>query len=558
MKRLLIFIITSFLVVSCEYLDPRPIQDLSTDELLGIATYGEGLLTAAYRNLPTSYDVYPDNYTDNAVPSNPGGNRIALGNWTVQNNPVGSWDTWYSSIRYLNTYLEECSNLLFSISDPVKNRTLQKNRRGEAFFLRAWYQWQLLQTYAGYPDGATEAMGYPMVTKVLAANDVLDIPRNTYAECVNQIATDLDSAYLLLPLKYNGSSSWNNTTNRGRAEGIGALALKARVYLFAASPAYGPSTPDLWQRAAKAAYAAIVAAGGNVSLASFGNFNDGANFDYIWIQPNTTSNTREYAYYPPSKYGRGEVNPSQNLVDEFPLKDGYPPTKSPLYSAAAPYANRDGRFTSFIFYNGLVYNGSTIETFNGGKDAPGGLSLQGTRTGYYLKKLTSATVILTPNSVTTANNFTVYLGKTELFLNFIEAANEAYGPSDATIGFSAYNIMTRIRRRAGIDSNTALSGYQDAYLDSQVALGKDAFRTLVLNQRRTELCFEGFRFWDMRRLNLPLSHTVKGVKITNTAGVYTYLYGDIETHNYADYMRYIPVPYGQTLVMNKLKQNRGW
>lgn len=565
MKRLLIFLVFSSLLVSCEYLDPRPIQDLSTNELLEIATYGEGLLTAAYRNLPTSYDVYSDNYTDNAVPSTPGGNRIALGNWTVQNNPVGSWDTWYSSIRYLNTYLENCSNLLYSISDPVKNRTLQKNRRGEAFFLRAWYQWQLLQTYAGYPAGATEAMGYPMVTKVLNANDVLDIPRNTYADCVNQIATDLDSAYLLLPFRYNGSSSWNNTTNRGRAEGLGALALKARVYLNAASPAYGPSTPALWQRAAKAAYDAIVASGGNASLAAFGNFNDGANLDYIWIQPNTTSNTREYAYYPPSKYGRGEVNPSQNLVDEFPLKDGYPPTLSPLYSAAAPYANRDGRFTSFIFYNGLVYNSSTIETFNGGKDAPGGLSLQGTRTGYYLKKLTSATVILTPNSVTTANNFTVYLGKTELYLNYIEAANEAYGPSDKTLGgtvptggFSAYDIMTRIRRRAGIDSNTALAGYQDAYLDSQVALGKDAFRTLVLNQRRAELCFEGFRFWDIRRLNLPLSHTVKGVKITNTAGVFTYSYGDVETHNYNDYMRYIPVPYGQTLVMSKLKQNSGW
>lgn len=258
------------------------------------------------------------------------------------------------------------------------------------------------------------------------------------------------------------------------------------------------------------------------------------------------------------KIRKREVDPSQNLVDEIPTKDGYPISVSPTYITATPYANRDLRFDRFFFYNGNVYNGTTIQTYDGGADAPGGLSLQGTRTGYYLKKLTSTAVRLTPGDVTTANNFTVYLGKTELYLNFIEAANEAYGPSDATLGFSAYTIMTRIRRRAGIDSNPAQSGYQDAYLDSQVALGKDAFRTLVHNQRRVELCFEGFRFWDIRRLNLPLVHTVQGAKITNNAGVYSYAYADVENHTYADYMRYIPVPYNQTLVMRNLKQNSGW
>lgn len=571
MKRLLLFLISSFLIVSCDYLDPRPVQDLTTQELLGISTYGEGLLTAAYRNLPTTYDVISDNYTDNSVPSNPGGNRIALGSWTEQNNPIGSWDTWYSSIRYLNTYLEECANLLYSVSDPVRNRALQINRRGEAFFLRAWYQAQLLQTYAGYPAGATEAMGYPKVTRVLTVNDTLDRPRNTYAECVAQIAIDCDSAIRLLPLKYNGTLAWNNTTNRGRAEGIGAMALKARVYLQAASPAYGASTPALWQRAAKAAYDAIVASGGiSTALIAYGTFNNYASFDNIWISPAaSSSNAREYAYYPPSKFGRGEVNPSQNLIDVLPMKDGYPITASALYVAATPYLNRDGRFTNFIFHNGLVYNTTTLETFDGGKDAPGGLSIQGTRTGYYLKKLTSSTVKLEVGSVNTAINFVTYLSKTELYLNYIEAANEAYGPNDATLGgtvpsggFSAYSVMQKIRTRGGIDSNTTLAGYQDAYLDAQMALGKDAFRTLLLAERRAELCFEGFRFWDMRRLNLPLSHTVRGVKITR-AGVsptytFTYEYRDVEAHNYADYMRYVPVPYSQTLVMSNLKQNSGW
>ncbi len=38
----------------------------------------------------------------------------------------------------------------------------------------------------------------------------------------------------------------------------------------------------------------------------------------------------------------------------------------------------------------------------------------------------------------------------------------------------------------------------------------------------------------------------------------TYEYVDVETHTFQDYMRYIPVPYNQTLIMSNLKQNSGW
>jgi hypothetical protein len=38
----------------------------------------------------------------------------------------------------------------------------------------------------------------------------------------------------------------------------------------------------------------------------------------------------------------------------------------------------------------------------------------------------------------------------------------------------------------------------------------------------------------------------------------SYDYVDVETHTFQDYMRYIPVPYNQTLIMSNLKQNSGW
>ena len=107
MKRILfILLATAMVTAGCEYLEPRPIQDLNTEELLSAADYGEGLLSAAYANLNPSYDIYSEYYTDNAVPSNTGSNILALGGWTLETNPIGSWNHWYNSIGYCNQFLE--------------------------------------------------------------------------------------------------------------------------------------------------------------------------------------------------------------------------------------------------------------------------------------------------------------------------------------------------------------------------------------------------------------------------------------------------------------------
>ena len=92
-------------------------------------------------------------------------------------------------------------------------------------------------------------------------------------------------------------------------------------------------------------------------------------------------------------------------------------------------------------------------------------------------------------------------------MNFAEAANEAYGPTDSSLGFSALDVMKKIRERG----NPQLAG-SDPYLVEQSA-STDAFRELIHNERRLELSFEGFRFWDIRRTNQNLNHTIKGVKI---------------------------------------------
>lgn len=508
------------LLASCSdnLLAPKPTSDLTNEDLWINSAYGGGLLGRAYQNLNYNYNITMDSYTDNAVPSTPGTNALALGSWTLEGNPIGEWNTSYNSIKYLNLFLKHAHNLAYQVGAPQQDSLTRSHRIGEAFYLRGWYEWQLLRDYGGYVDGSSEAMGVPIVTDVLSADSTINRPRDTYEANVKQIVTDLDSAIVRLPMQYDGTTDLTGPSNRGRASALAAMALKARVYLYAASPAYSNADQQLWERAAKAAYDAIDASGGLTDLKPYGNFNDYTSYDYIWIQPTYAGNGLERTYYPPSFFGNGSINPSQNLVDAFPAKDGYPIDQSSEYDKDHPYKNRDPRFEKFIFYNGDKYNGNFVRTYQGGPDAPGGLTQQGTRTGYYMEKHLSKNVQLNPGNETTDTKFKVLLGRTELYLNFAEAANEAYGPNSSTLGFSAADVMRKIRKRAGIDSDPSTAGYQDQYLTDQANAGKDAFRSFIHNERRLELSFEGQRFWDLRRWNDPLNHTLGGVTITASTG----------------------------------------
>ena len=62
----------------------------------------------------------------------------------------------------------------------------------------------------------------------------------------------------------------------------------------------------------------------------------------------------------------------------------------------------------------------------------------------------------------------------------------------------------------------------------------------------------------MRRWQLDLTETAKGIEIDQVGGTLTYEVIDVEIRNYSDNMTYGPIPYEEVLKRSKQQQNAGW
>ena len=202
-----------------------------------------------------------------------------------------------------------------------------------------------------------------------------------------------------------------------------------------------------------------------------------------------------------------------------------------IRDSSNPYSGRDPRLDLYIIYNGskagvnnsIILTGSTSGTNDG-------INVQetSTRTGYYMKKRLRMDVNRTPSSISGKTHYDPRIRYTEIFLNYAEAANEAWGPvGKGSHDYSAYDIIKAIRTRAGVGTSNS-----DPYLEECKA-DKNKMRELIRNERRLELCFENFRFWDIRRWGISLTETARGVDVNNN--VYTPL--NVEERAYKDYMR---------------------
>jgi len=161
-------------------------------------------------------------------------------------------------------------------------------------------------------------------------------------------------------------------------------------------------------------------------------------------------------------------------------------------------------------------------------------------------------------SPATAKRSFILMRYAEVLLNYAEAMNEAYDPTDkrpingTPAAYSALEAVNLVRARVSMPEIPA-------------SVSKDELREIIRNERRVELAFEEHRFFDVRRWkiaevteNLPLT----GIKVTpsdpplNTT--FTYEKFEVEPRVFdAGKMYLYPIPEAQ-ISINGWDQNTGW
>lgn len=174
----------------------------------------------------------PFNFSDDMTYNAGAYGNDRYGNWRnglygesgVQGNSDGVWQACYKGINQAEIFLQYIDmNMAF-------DDTERADLRGQANFLVAYYYWHLLRMYGPIPI-LEEPADY------LQSYDELSHPRNTYEECVDFIADRLVKAAQDLPLK-------RSLMELARPTRGAALGLRARVYLYAASPLMNGKAPE--------------------------------------------------------------------------------------------------------------------------------------------------------------------------------------------------------------------------------------------------------------------------------------------------------------------------
>lgn len=604
-RNIILLLIGLFAFCSCEDMfEPAKENNRQLEDLTEESKWANGLVMYGYSRLPYMTTTQTDVATDDAVTNLKSSSYLSMatGTWASDNNPMSQWDNCKDGIQYVNLFFTIVEDVKWAPSAISKQKMFVDRLKGEAFGLRALFYYYLLQAHGGYADDKI-LYGVPLLTSPEDGSSDFNQARATFADCVKQCFADCDSAIALLPVDYvdvesneeipqkyldlgaqmTGYNLVFGSRSTGLMSGRIAEAIKAQVALLAASPAFRDQSGVTSAQAATLCADVLKRIGGLEGFDKDGHiwFKNKTQLDpsasempeILWREDRHKNTSQEGENYPPTLYGNGRVNPSQNLVDAFPMRNGRPISDAKSgYDAKNPYENRDPRLSDYVIYNGTVFKSGSPAIITGKypndkneSDDNIDARATSTRTGYYLKKLLRDDV-LPPLSGSEIQQYHIYprIRYTEIFLAYAEAANDAWGPKKdgAGVGFTAYDVIKAIRERAGLATDAIGKPLPegDVYLE-ECADKQDKMRDLIRNERRLELCFENKRFWDLRRWMLPLNETVKGMEINRNddTGELTYKVIDVEERKYdSSYQWYGPIPKSEILRWSNLKQNKGW
>ena len=479
------------LTTSCDTLDIDNLE--SYDESM---VWGDLNLATAYIN-----NLYAETFGNWSYSADSNSEQLTGMPWKLGTitETGGDYKKWtYTEVRHINEGIKRLEN------STELDKEKASNLLGQAYFMRAYTYYFMVLHHGGVP--------YIKEPQDKDKDDLF-VKRNSTAECFQFMIEDLDKAISLLPEKNEASSA-----EYGRIDQCFAKAWKAKTLLLKCSPQFNPKNPynnAYWAEAyaaAKEAYEFCV----NHGVALTPDYAD------IWLKekgpevvfPVVNSNPNKTVYYEaglrPASVSRGTNanNPTWEFVKAFPMKDGKQfddPTGAYYVANEAElmksfWKNRDPRFKEVIMSNGDLYpvagKPSGYRQYNAlgissGDDQYGINPAAHTNavnndvySGFYQMKGAD-------NSLTQANILTydidfILMRFAEVMFIYAETANEN-GHSDVAI-----EMLKQIRKRAGIEAGA--DGLYGLKVGSQ-----EEIRKAILDERNIELCFEGHRFWDLRR-----------------------------------------------------------
>ena len=513
-----------------------------------------------------------------------------VGNWkqasaSFEVNTV--WYRCYQQIRKCWMFLDNVENFH---NEPEGRKTLMK---GEVHFMLAYYYFELYRRYGGVP----------LVKQVLDLESDYKIPRSSEGETMEFILGQLDEAEALVP------EVWPNE-DFGRVTKAWCKAMRSRATLYAASPSRNPGG-DLskWRQAAEASRDCIEyceSTGYHKLYHDYQNIfmrytPDKVSEIIVFRMGGTYSHTFNsqlirYEQASPGEdyWGFASNSPSQNLVDRYPViefdNDGKAiGTKEFDWNdpemVSHIYENRDPRFYWTVLFNGRLWYKRDIQTWRDGstygfdRDPKNQLF---SRTGYYLRKFWPREC-KDKNVAGSMKIYGFYIRLGEIYMNYAEAMNEAYGPDSdgGTGGMTAIEAVNKLRARLVCPANDKIGGNSDPYYYIKVereenplfpvlpdgmpglpaGMTKDQAREKIHNERVIEFAFEDQYFYDILRWKEGPAHigtTLYGVDVVRSGDTYTYIRTAIETRPFDEGRMYLyPIPENEVYNLG-IKQNPGW
>jgi hypothetical protein len=538
MKRILPVLLVLFVFSACKKLDLVPTDRFTDVNYWTTTAKANAVLNTAYSQMFNNNRFFLNEaLSDNAYNGrgdNEGAASLAAGTYDASLGRIKSeWNDHYTGIKTCNLFLDNVDKV------PGMDATLKERMKSEARFLRAFQYFQLMTWFGDVP----------LFDKDITLEESLNIGRTPKADVLAFILKELDASIAGLPVR-----SAYSAADLGRITKGAALGLKARVLLY----------EGRWQDVVTTCEAIMSGSNGQYSLfASYeGLFlpqnenNSEVLLDMQYVPTDRTYNNL-IDFVPISVGARlNALAPTQELVNTYLMTNGKTITEAGAgYDENNPYVNRDPRLTYTLVYDNYKWKNpdGSIKTIyikpgtdpdqNAKMDeyAAGGVS---SPTGYYLRKYYDPTSI--ENLVSGLN--LILIRYADVLLMYAEAKNEL-GAMDAT---TWDQTIKALRTRAGF--------VDPAALNFNGSLGQQGLRTVIRNERRTELAMEGLRIFDIKRWRTAeqvLNGWAHGAKFGPASVDNGYIRANQRVFDANKHYLW-PIPRDERSLNPNLSQNPGW